>query len=214
MTSLFGIFEMGGWVMYVIAVAGWIGLAVFLLKMWHTRRAVVIPRTFMEQTLELVHKGELRAAYSLAKDESVAGRLAQTALDGATPTGDIAALLEESGRREITALARFNGILATVASVSPLLGLLGTVLGLIAMFQSVGGDGSSMVNVSADVMASGIWKAMLTTAWGLMVAIPALLGSKWLTARVDNHAARLEDFAAQLARLTQRHREDAREDTP
>lgn len=209
MTSLFGIFEMGGWVMYVIAVAGWIGLAVFLLKMWHTRRAVVIPRDFMEQTLELVRNGELSAAYSLAKDDSVAGRLVQTALSKDAPTADIPALLEESGRREITALARFNGVLSTVASVSPLLGLLGTVLGLIAMFQSVGGDGSSMVNVSADVMASGIWKAMLTTAWGLMVAIPALLGSKWLIARVDNHAARLEDFCAQLARLTQRHREDA-----
>lgn len=209
MTSLYGIFEMGGWVMYVIALAAWIGLAVFLLKMWRTRTAVVIPRDYMEQTLELARKGELRAAHSLAKDESVAGRLAQTALSSDTPTDDIETLLEEAGRREVTELVRYNGVLSTVASVSPLLGLLGTVLGLITMFQSVGGDGGDMAQVSADVMASGIWKAMLTTAWGLMVAIPALLGSKWLAARVDNHAARLEDFSAQLARLCKRSRKES-----
>lgn len=208
MTSLYSIFEMGGWVMYAIALAAWIGLAVFLLKMWRTRRAVVAPHEQMEQILELSRRGEIRAALALAKDDSIAGRLAQTALAESTPPDDLEALLEETGRREIIALMRFNGVLSTVASVSPLLGLLGTVLGLITMFQSVGGDGSSMAQVSADVMASGIWKAMLTTAWGLIVAIPALLGSKWLNARVDHHAARLEDFSSQLARLCKRHRQD------
>lgn len=199
--------------MYIIAIAAWIGLAVFLLKMWRTRRAIVIPQEFIDQTLQLARKGELRAAHSLAKDDSVASRLAQTALSADTPVDEIDTLLEEAGRREVTELARYNGVLATVASVSPLLGLLGTVLGLITMFQSVGGDGDSMAQVSADVMASGIWKAMLTTAWGLMVAIPALLGSKWLVARVDSHAARLEDFSSQLARLSKAARGDTARDT-
>lgn len=195
--------------MYVIALAAWIGLAVFLLKLWRTRRAVVIPHEEVERILELSRDGELRAAFALAKDDSVAGRLAKTALSDTTPTRDIEALLEESGRREVTALAQYNGVLATVASVSPLLGLLGTVLGLITMFQSIGSDGNSMAQVSADVMASGIWTAMLTTAWGLIVAIPALLASKWLHARVEHRAAQLEDFSSQLARLCIRHREDA-----
>lgn len=207
MTSLYGIFEMGGWVMYIIALAAWIGLAVFLLKLWRTRRAVVVPHEEMERILRLSREGELRAAFAVAKDDSVAGRLAKTALSDATPARDIEALLEETGRREVTALAQYNGVLSTVASVSPLLGLLGTVLGLITMFQSIGSDGSSMAQVSADVMASGIWTAMLTTAWGLIVAIPALLGSKWLHARVEHRAAQLEDFTSQLARLCVRQRE-------
>ncbi len=204
MTSLYHLFELGGWVMYAIAFGAWTGLAVFLLKMWQTRKAVVIPNDYVQQTLRLANKGELSAALSLAKDEHVAGRLTRVALE--SEAGELDAVLEESGRREITRLAQYNGILATVASISPLLGLLGTVLGLIAMFQSLGDSGQTVTQISADVMADGIWKAMLTTAWGLTVAIPALLASKWIHARVEHRATQLEDFSSQLARMAQKHR--------
>lgn len=206
MTFLLNFFEMGGWVMYIIALAAWIGLAVLLLKLWRTRRSIVLPNDVVEQTLSLVRGGELSAALSLTNQESTASRLAKAALDPALPVEELDSVLEEAGRREIAQLERYNGILATVASVSPLLGLLGTILGLISMFQSVSGDDMSMTQVSADVMASGIWKALLTTAAGLVVAIPALLASKWLGARVERHAEQLEDFCAQLARMIRRHR--------
>src|SRR5690554_3658288 len=200
MTLFQTIFSFGGWVIYVIGLAAWIGLAVLLLKLWRTRRAVVLPPEVIQQTLSLVSSGELSAARSLAKEDSAAGRLARTALDEALPAEELDLVLQESGRREVSELERYNGILATIASVTPLLGLLGTILGLISMFQSVSGEDMTMTQISAEVMAGGIWKALLTTAAGLIVAIPALLASKWLGARVDRQAEALEDFSAQLAR--------------
>lgn len=207
MKDLQTIFENSGSVMYIIGLGAWIGLAVLLLKLWHTRSKVVLPPDFAERTLTLLEKGELSAARALAKDDSAAERLAYAALDPELPSGELQLVLEEQGRREIAALARYNGVLATIASISPLLGLLGTILGLIEMFQSLGGDDVSMTQISAEVMAGGIWKALLTTAAGLVVAIPMLLASKWLNARVDRHAENLEDFAAKLARILRRHQE-------
>lgn len=207
MKELLTIFQLGGWVMYVIGAVGWVALAVFLLKLWHTQRARVFPPDYREQCLDLVRKGELSAARALSSNDSAAARIARAALDPEVPIHEVPDLLEEQGRREVAALQRYNGVLSTIASVAPLMGLLGTILGLISMFQSVAGDGQSMSQISADIMASGIWKALLTTAAGLVVAIPALLAGKWLNARVDGHAERLEDYASQLARWIKRHRE-------
>lgn len=207
MKELVTIFQLGGWVMYVLGLIAWVALAVFILKLWRTRHARVFPPDFRDQCLNLVREGELSAARALSSNQSAAARIAHAALDPAIPVEEVPELIEEQGRREIAELQRYNGVLTTTGSVAPLLGLLGTILGLISMFQSVAGDGLSMTQISADVMAGGIWKALLTTAAGLIVAIPALLAGKWLNARVDGHAERLEDYASQLARMIKRHRE-------
>lgn len=193
--------------MYVLVLCAWIALAVFLLRMWQTRLDVVAPEGITERVLRSIRAGEAQSLHSVLTPDSAVSRLTLIAIED--PSLDENALrqdLEEAGRREITALERYNGLLSTIASVAPLLGLLGTILGLISMFQSVGGDDINAAKVSADVMAGGIWKALLTTAAGLCVAIPALLGSKLLNARVDRRAELLEDYSSELVRRIVRQR--------
>jgi biopolymer transport protein ExbB len=93
---------------------------------------------------------------------------------------------------EIRGLSRYLQILATIANIAPLLGLLGTVLGMIKAFmviQQMGGK------VNAAVLAGGIWEAMLTTALGLAVALPTMVAHSYLLARVEKYEAQLQDGA-------------------
>ena len=93
---------------------------------------------------------------------------------------------------EVRGLSRYLQALATIGNIAPLLGLLGTVIGMIKAFmviQQMGGK------VNAAVLAGGIWEAMLTTAMGLAVALPALLAHSYLTGQVDRYEARLQDGA-------------------
>lgn len=207
MSDSLSLLQLGGWVMYVLVLCAWIALAVFLLRLWKTRVAVVSPEGVSERVLRSIRAGEAQSLHSVLTPDSAVARLTLLAIG--EPTLDEASLrqdLEEAGRREITSLERYNSILSTIASVAPLLGLLGTILGLIAMFKSVGGDEMSAAKISADVMAGGIWKALLTTAAGLCVAIPALLGAKLLNARVDRRAELLEDYSSELVRRIVRQR--------
>jgi biopolymer transport protein ExbB len=104
---------------------------------------------------------------------------------------------EEVGRQEAARLERFVGALGTVASITPLLGLLGTVTGMIGVFQRVAETG---VGNPLD-MAAGIWEALLTTAFGLGVGIPALLAHRFTLSRVDTLVLELEEEALRMAEL-------------
>ena len=99
-------------------------------------------------------------------------------------------VLEHAIEEEVSRLSRYLQALATIANIAPLLGLLGTVIGMIKAFmviQQMGGK------VNAAVLAGGIWEAMLTTALGLAVALPTMVGHSYLLSRVDRYEARLRD---------------------
>ena len=99
-------------------------------------------------------------------------------------------VLEHAIDEEVSNLSRYLQALATIANIAPLLGLLGTVIGMIKAFmviQQMGGK------VNAAVLAGGIWEAMLTTALGLAVALPTMVGHSYLLSRVDRYEARLRD---------------------
>ena len=99
-------------------------------------------------------------------------------------------VLEHAIDEEVSTLSRYLQALATIANITPLLGLLGTVIGMIKAFmviQQMGGK------VNAAVLAGGIWEAMLTTALGLAVALPTMVGHSYLVSRVDRYEARLRD---------------------
>ena len=100
--------------------------------------------------------------------------------------------LEEVGRREAAELERFIPVLGTIASIAPLLGLLGTVLGMILTFQAIQNEGG-MADVSA--LAGGISQALVTTFAGLCVGIPAVMANRFLLARVDGLLLDLEEVS-------------------
>jgi len=103
-------------------------------------------------------------------------------------------VLQESGRQEANILSRRLGVLETVAAVSPLLGLLGTVLGMIRVFTTISVAGLG----SPEVMSTGISEAMVTTAAGLIIGIPALVAYNWLNGRADRIIFDLEFYSSKV----------------
>ena len=99
-------------------------------------------------------------------------------------------MLVHATEEEVRDLSRYLQVLATIGNIAPILGLLGTVIGMIKAFmviQEMGGK------VNASVLAGGIWEAMLTTALGLSVALPTMVAHSYLTSQVDRYEARLQD---------------------
>jgi biopolymer transport protein ExbB len=193
------LFSRGGAVMYVIAVASVAGLAVFLERMWSLQRAKVCPRDLIDRVLELVAKGDTRDAAVVASEarSSIGAIFAAILKKAGQPLPFVKEAAEEVGRQEAARLERFVGALGTVASITPLLGLLGTVTGMIGVFQRVAETG---VGNPLD-MAAGIWEALLTTAFGLGVGIPALLAHRFTLSRVDTLVLELEEEALRMAEL-------------
>ena len=185
--------------MYVIAVASVVGFAVFLERMWSLQRAKVCPRELMDRIIALVAEGDTRDALVVANEASscVGAVFAAILRKAGQPLPFVKEAAEEVGRQEAARLERFVGVLGTVASITPLLGLLGTVTGMIGVFQRVAQTG---VGNPLD-MAAGIWEALLTTAFGLSVGIPALIAHRFMLSRVDGLVLELEEESLRLAEL-------------
>jgi biopolymer transport protein ExbB len=107
----------------------------------------------------------------------------------------------EVGRREVVYLEKHVDLLGTIAAVEPLLGLLGTVTGLIRAFQQVQAHSARGGAVNPGVLAGGIWEALITTAGGLMIGIPAYIAYRYLQARVDHVVVEIEEESLEMADL-------------
>lgn len=197
--DILDLFQRGGVLMYVIAAASVLGLAVFLERSWALQRAKVLPSGLVRKVTELCKEGRVKDALLVCEESRASiGAIYRAVLKHARePLPIVKEAAEEAGRQEAARLERFVGALGTVASVGPLLGLLGTVTGMIGVFQKVAETG---VGNPLD-MAAGIWEALLTTAFGLAVGIPALLAHRFTLARVDALVLELEEEALALVEL-------------
>jgi biopolymer transport protein ExbB len=183
----------GGPVMIPIAVSSVVGLASFLERLWALRRERVVPRGFCVELVELLRQERWQDAAMLCKKRDVpVSRIVEVAL---VARGETRPMLrdrvEEIGRREAMELERWLWVISTVASVGPLLGLLGTVLGMIQTFKTIEGGGIGQM----QQMAGGIGVALTTTLAGLVVAIPAVVAHRYLVSRVDDLTVDLEEVA-------------------
>ena len=141
----------------------------------------------------------MQAALERARGSDTAlGRMLRVALANAgAPRHVLKEIMEEVGRQEVAHLERFVGALGVIAAVAPLLGLLGTVIGMIEVFQHI-----SLVGVGkANLLAGGIAKALNTTAAGLTVAIPALVAHRFFEARIDRFVVEIEAHALRFVEL-------------
>jgi biopolymer transport protein ExbB len=190
----------GGPVMVPIGLLSLLAVAVFLERLWALRRSAVVPRAFLRTFFDRLARDDGPGALELCRKEDVAvARILEAALTSTdTSRTGMKERLEEVGRREAAELERWVPVLGTIASVAPLLGLLGTVLGMILTFQAIQAQGGA-----ADIghLAGGISQALVTTFAGLCVGIPAVMANRYLLARVD--ALLLELEAAGLALLDQ-----------
>ena len=184
----------GGPVMVPIALCSLIALATFLERMWTLRREKVVPGSFTSELVELVRQQRWGDAKALCRKWDVAAsRVVEVALEVRSHSrSDIKERLEEVGRREAAELESYIPVLGTIAAIAPLLGLLGTVGGMILTFQVIETQGN-VTNVGD--LAGGISQALVTTFAGLSVGIPAVMANRYLLARVDNLLLDLEELS-------------------
>ncbi len=206
------IFQQGGPLMWAILAASVVGVGVFLERMWSLQRARVLPRAFVDRIRGLVAKGQRSEAILLCEENgSSIARMMAAALRADLAGKDRAAAkeaVEEVGAREIAHMDRNVEIVGTVASITPLLGLLGTVVGMIKVFRNFVAAAEAQV-AGPQTLASGIWMALITTAYGLTVAIPMLLLYKYLQGRNDRLIVDMEEDAMGLLDLLEARRAEA-----
>jgi len=193
---VFEILKAGGWGMLPILACSAIGLAIVLERFWTLRRNAVLPPGLGEQVRSWAHSQQLNPAHIQAlRENSPLGELLAAALDVRHRTRtEIKERIEDTGRHVVYGLERYLNTLGTIALIGPLLGLLGTVFGLIRMFLAV------MVSGVGDPMkmAGGIGEALVCTASGLVVAIPAYVLHRYFRSRVRGYVVQMEKQATAL----------------
>lgn len=189
----------GGAVVAVIGAASVIALAIFLARLWTLRRGRVLPRALPIQVRDLVLREEVAEAMTTCRtDESPLARVLLAGLRQAGRRREVVKeVVQEVGRHEAQLLHRGLGVLELIAVVSPLLGLLGTVWGMIDVFRAIEVHGVG----NAGALAGGIGTALYTTFAGLLVAIPVRIGHSWLLGKVDLLLMDMEERALELVDL-------------
>ena len=199
--SVMGWLGAGGPVVALLVVMSVVALAVVLLKLWQLAR--LRPwSSAPEQALDAWSRGERgRALAVLERDPGPPARVLRAAMAGQQLGADEALVREEAARvasREFGALRGQLRLLELVGHLSPLLGLLGTVLGMIEAFQALEASGT---RADPALLSGGIWEALLTTAVGLIVAVPALVALAWLEGVHERIMRRTEDVLTRLFTL-------------
>lgn len=186
----------GGWVMVPILACAVLTLAIVLERFWTLRRRSVIPADLGQEVREWAARGKLDPAHLDAlRENSPLGELLASALEVRDkPRDQIKDRVEDVGRHLAHEMERFLNTLGTIAGVAPLLGLLGTVFGMIRMFLGILSSGIG----DASRLAGGIGEALVTTAAGLCVAIPALMLYRYFRGRVNEYIVEMEKQAILL----------------
>lgn len=190
-TGIFETFSKGGIFMYPILLSSIVGLGIFLQKMWTLRPQRVIPDNFLGQLYRMLAQGKLTEAEAFARaNDSSAARIAVAALEDADkPEDGLAETIEEAGRKESLDLLRYIEGLGAISNVATLLGLLGTISGMIKIFDVI----ALKPIVNPPELAGGISEALYTTAFGLMVAIPAFIAYKYSVGKADELISLMEE---------------------
>lgn len=200
--SLFEMLLAGGPLMFPILLASFIMLLIVFERMISLRRRRVVPRLFVERFLLQLRENALDRADALERcdDESshVARVFAAAVRKWGKPAVEVEQALIDEGERIANVLRRYLRVLNGVSTVSPLLGLLGTVWGMIQAFNVIA---SSPAMGRAEMLAGGISVALITTASGLLVAIPALVFYLFFVGRVDGLIMEIDRYGQDLVNL-------------
>ena len=186
----------GGWVMLPLLLLAIVATAIIIERFWSLRRKEVLPPGLGEEVREWARGRQLDPAHiEVLRRNSPLGELLAAALDVRyRPRELIKERVEDVGRHVMHQLERFMNTLGSIASVGPLLGLLGTVIGMIEMFLKILTTGVGDVNQ----LAGGIGKALICTATGLVVAIPALMFHRYFRGVIAGYVVEMEKQAISL----------------
>lgn len=190
------LFQKGGVTMYPILFLSIVSLAIFLERLVALRSARFVPQAFEDQIKFLLKKRSFDEARELCRDnDSALAKISLTMVNNTDlPLTRLLEVAEEAGRVEIVKLDKFQQTLQTIVAVAPLLGLLGTVLGMIKIFDVIALQGAG----HAQELSAGIAEALVTTVAGLVVAIPTQLFYHIVHARAESIGNKLEAASSKI----------------
>lgn len=193
----------GGPIMGLIILCSIIAFAVFLERLLYLRNARIDTRKFMKEISLKLRSNRAMEAVDMCN--ATKGPIARILKSGIMkydkPRADMKEAIEDAGVHEVPMLEKNIGVLATIAHIAPLLGLLGTVVGMLKAFQVIEVKATSMVPVNPGDLAGGIWEALITTVAGLSVAIPTYVVYNYLVSRVEDFVLDMEKSATELVNL-------------
>ncbi len=189
--------------MYVLLAASVVALAIALERSWSLQTHRIVPMRFAQVVRQMLEARQWEEARLLCgnNDSALAAIIGAGLRFRHSGRAVIREVMQDRGRREAARLERYVGALAAIVTVAPLLGLLGTVLGMIETFQAVTATAGAGGTVAAGALASGIWEALLTTAAGLILAVPAFIAHRLILSRVDGLVGLLEEVGLDMAEL-------------
>jgi len=202
---VYELLKAGGWVMLPILACSIIALAIIAERFWSLQSKRVTPRNLVAQVWQWNQAGQLDdKQIQLLRNNSPLGSILASGLVNRHHSREVMKeVIEETGRHVVHDLQRYLNSLGTIASITPLLGLLGTVIGMIKVFTTITTQGVG----DPGTLAGGISEALITTAAGLTVAIPALMFYRYFAGRVDELVISMEQEALKMVEVMHGERE-------
>src|SRR3989338_10249383 len=192
--------QKGGPVMWPIILCSILAFAILLERLYNLNRAKIDTVDFMNRIGATLKRNKIMEAIEMCNNTP--GPIAQIMKAGILKHDrqrqEVREAIEDAGVHEVPRLEKNLSALATIAHISPLLGLLGTVTGMVRCFQTIQAKSMSLHPVSPGDLAGGIWEALLTTVAGLIVAIPTFVAYNYLVNRIDNFVLEMEKAATEL----------------
>ena len=202
---MFELVKAGGWLMIPIIACSVVAMAIIFERLWALRSKRVVPANLVARVWQYHRKGQLNNAnISVIRDGSALGRILAAGLVNRQHSREIMKeSIEENGRQVVSEMERYLNTLGTIASIAPLLGLLGTVIGMIKVFSAITVAGVG----NPTILAGGISEALITTATGLSVAIPSLMFHRYFESRVQRLVVKMEEESLKMVEIMLGERE-------
>lgn len=198
--SLLSMVAKGGPLMLVLLLLSILALYIFGKKWWMIHVSGQMDKNFMKDIRDYIHEGKLKSAVSLCeKYDSPIARLVQKGIERiGRPLSDIQTAVENTGNTEVARLEKGLPMLATIAGGAPMIGFLGTVIGMVEAFFNMSKAGA---NIDITLLSGGIYTAMITTVGGLIVGILAYFGYNYLTSNISDIVFKMENATIEFMDL-------------
>ena len=183
--------QKGGWIMAVLGLMLVVAVYIFFERYFTLRRASKDDPLFMDRIRDYLKDGDVRSAVNFCRNTNTpSARIIERGISRmGQPAQDIQTAIENTGNLEVATLEKRLAVLSTIAGVGPMIGFLGTVIGMVRAFWEMSNAGN---NIDISMLSGGIYEAMVTTVGGLIVGIVALFGYNYLVAKVDGVVNELE----------------------
>ena len=192
------IIQAAGWPIWPLILTSIIGVAIILERFWSLRKSQIIPDGLMVEIKTMIKQNNLdNNKVNILRNSSPLGDILAVAIAKRKDSvEEIKSALDERAGFIVHNLERYLGVLVTIATVAPLLGLFGTIIGMVELFSSFTSSGHDVA-----VFARGISIALYNTAGGIVVAVPAMIAYRFFRSKIDNYLNEMEHYAIQIVEI-------------